>query len=191
MKSTVEAHRAHPWRVHALAADFEVIDVWRFELRSGEGGFDRFLEAFWSEMAVAEKEALSRLRLAVGKMMGWDSKPHSRPIPGCIETSVANRLTLAERSQNRYGPDTPSPLPAASVKALYRFGDEALYEVSNDTVHALLHLGLVPGGAELAVYVKSRGALTRFYMAAIWPFRRFWVYPRLIGRTEARHAGVK
>jgi hypothetical protein len=40
---------------------------------------------------------------------------------------------------------------------LIRFEDEALFELSNDTVHALLHLGQVEGSGELAVYVKSRG----------------------------------
>ena len=70
---------------------------------------------------------------------------------------------------------------------MYRFDDEALYEVSNATVHALLHLGAVDGGdVELAVYIKSRGAFTRLYMAAIMPFRHLIIYPRLITRVERR-----
>jgi hypothetical protein len=41
MKSTAGAHRRHPWTVHRLAADFEVIDVWRFEVGSGALGLER------------------------------------------------------------------------------------------------------------------------------------------------------
>ena len=33
MKTTRPAHFAHPWRVHTLAADFELLDMWRFEVR--------------------------------------------------------------------------------------------------------------------------------------------------------------
>jgi hypothetical protein len=186
MKSSKDAHRAHRWRVHTLAADFEVIDVWRFDLRGGEGSFARFVEVFWAEMGEAERWTLSRLRLALGRLMGWDKAPNSLPIPGCTETSVAERLSPADRAKNQAREGEPSPLPAAAVKTVYRFDEEALFEVSNDTVHALLHLGQVEGGAELAVYVKSRGALTRFYMGAIWPFRHFYIYPRLIARTERR-----
>jgi hypothetical protein len=187
MKSTAGAHRSHSWTVHRLAADFEVIDVWRFEVGSGALGFERFLDAFWAEMQIAEGWALSRLRVAIGKLAGWDKAPNSLPIPGCSESSVAERLSVEEQAKNRVLAGAPSPLPVAAVRAVYRFDDEALYEVSNDTVHALLHLGAVDGGdVELAVYIKSRGAFTRLYMAAIKPFRHLIIYPRLIARVERR-----
>jgi hypothetical protein len=186
MRSSKEAHRAHPWRVHTLAADFEVIDVWRFTLPGDEGNFARFVEVFWAAMGQAERWALSRLRLAIGRVMGWDQAPYSLAIPRCTETSVADRLTAADREKNHAREGEPSPLPAAAVKTVYQYDDEALFELSNDTVHALLHLGQVEGGGELAVYVKSRGAFTRLYMAAIWPFRHFYIYPRLIAGIERR-----
>ena len=184
MKSTPASHRSHPWRVHTLAPDFEVIDVWRFELPTTEGGLDRVLRAFWRQMGAAEKGVLSRIRLAVGKAAGWDDAPNTLPIPGCTETSLVDRLPGEERTSDA------SPFPAAAVKPVYRFETEALYEVSNDTVHALLHIGMVPGGAELAVYIKSRGAFTRVYMAAIWPARHWILYPRLVRSIERRHAVV-
>ena len=187
MKSTAGAHRRHPWTVHRLAADFEVIDVWRFEVASGALSFERFLDAFWAEMQIAEGWSLSRLRVAIGKLAGWDEAPNSLPIPGCSESSVAERLSIEEQAKNRVPAGAPSPLPVAAVRAVYCFDDEALYEVSNDTVHALLHLGAVDGGdVELAVYIKSRGAFTRLYMAAITPFRHLIIYPRLITRVERR-----
>ena len=180
MKSTPAAHRARPWRVHQVAADFDCIDVWRFDV--GDVGLEKFLDVFWRQMRVAETWKLSRLRLAIGRAMGWDEKPNSLPIPGCTETTVAARLDATERRDGE-----PSPMPAEGVKPIYRFEKDALYEISNDTVHALLHVGMVPGGAELAVYVKSRGLFTDFYMAAIWPFRHFVIYPALISRVERAH----
>lgn len=181
MKSTPEAHRRHPWKVHALAADFEVIDVWRFELQGGEGGFDRFVNLFWGELKVTEQGALSRLRVAIGKAAGWDKQPHSLPIPGCRETSLAQRLPAHERDR---AAEQRQPLKSGSMRPIYRLENEALYEASNDTVHALLHLGFSGGNAELAVYIKSRGPFTRFYMAAIWPFRHFIIYPRVLASIE-------
>ena len=117
MKSTAGAHRSHPWTVHRLAADFEVIDVWRFEVGSGALGFERFLDAFWAEMQIAEGWALSRPRVAIGKLAGWDEAPNRLPIPGCSESSVAERLSVEEQAKNRVLAGTPSPLPVAAVRA--------------------------------------------------------------------------
>jgi len=186
MRSTREGHRARPWRVHTLVPDFELIDVWCFELRlEPERGFDAFLATFWAAIRAIEHSWLSRVRVAVGRVMGWDAKPYSRPIPGGIERSIAERLDDADRARNRVPADAASPLRVAQVRAVYLFDDEALYEVSNDTVHALLHLGCAPGASpELAVYIKSRGLFTRLYMLAITPARYLVVYPALMREVE-------
>ncbi len=188
MKLNQQAHFAHPWRVHSLAADFELIDVWRFEVRLDQvRGFDAFLEVFWQALRSVERTPLFRMRVAIGRAMGWDSTPDSKPIPGCAERFVAERLNASDRASNRFGPDEPSPLPAAKVRPVYRFDQEALWELSNDTVHALMHVSCAPGSAsELAVYIKSRGVLTRLYMAAIWPARHAIIYPLLISTVERR-----
>src|SRR5262249_49317664 len=59
MTCSKAAYRARPWRVHSLAPDFEVIDVWRVNLRGGQGGFARFVEVFWEGVGEAERWALS------------------------------------------------------------------------------------------------------------------------------------
>jgi len=131
VKSTRQAHFAHPWRVHTLAADFELLDVWRFEVRLDERrGFDAFLETYWEAIHAVERSPLSRMRVAIGRVMGWDAAPNSRPIPGCVEHLVAERLDAADRARNRFAADEPSPLPVAKVRPVYRFDDEALWEVS-------------------------------------------------------------
>jgi hypothetical protein len=178
MKTDAKTHQSRPFRVHALVPDFKIIDVWRFELGEGEGGFDRLVPIIWAAAAEVERSVLGRLRLALGRAFGWDRAPFSRPIPGCSELSVADRLPEAAQANE------PSPLPSAAVRTVYREANEALYEVSNQTVHALLHLGWVGGGtAELAVYVKPRGAFSRLYMAAIWPARMV-IYPALTAKVE-------
>jgi hypothetical protein len=72
-----------------------------------------------------------------------------------------------------------------AFEPVYAFPEEALLEIANRTIHALLHLSWVevPGGrraAVLAVYVKSRGWQSRAYMGLIQPFRHAVVYPAWI-----------
>ena len=77
---------------------------------------------------------------------------------------------------------------------LYRTRDEFAAEISNRTVHGVMHLAWVDLGAgryrgQMAVYVKPRGLFGRAYMAAIKPFRHLIVYPALlkqIARTWER-----
>ncbi len=74
-------------------------------------------------------------------------------------------------------------------RVLYVFGNEAVYELRNATVHAFLALVLTPspGGYTLylAIYVKPVSRFTALYMALIDPFRRLIVYPDL-GRHAQR-----
>ena len=73
---------------------------------------------------------------------------------------------------------------------LYVFGEEALSELRNGTVHASFALALKPspGGymLYLAVYVKPVSRLTMLYMALIDPFRRLLVYPALGRQAQQR-----
>jgi hypothetical protein len=68
-----------------------------------------------------------------------------------------------------------------AFELVYAFPGEALLEIANRTIHALLHISWleVRGGrrtAVLTVYVKSRGLQGRAYMALIQPFRHLVVY---------------
>jgi hypothetical protein len=71
--------------------------------------------------------------------------------------------------------------------------DEFAAELSNATVHAVMHLAWVPGEGErfqgqMAVYVKPRGLLGRAYLGFIKPFRYLIVYPALLRQMERRWA---
>jgi hypothetical protein len=179
------AHRQRPWRVHALAPDFRLEDVWTFELGPrAPRDAGEFLACFWRVMVRLEDNPFVRTRVRVGRVLGWDAREFTLPIPGCAETSVAARLGADDRAQSLARADAPSPLPTPRVRTVYVFADEALYEVSNATIHALLHVGVVGARATLAVYVKTRGVLSRLYMAAIRPARRVVLYPALVRAVE-------
>src|SRR5690349_20075056 len=106
-----DEHRARPWRVHAVAADFDLEDLWAFDLGDrAPADVREFLACFWSVFHELEKGWLARTRLRVGRALGWDDRDFARPIPGCAEKSVVERLTEDARSGNLAPPDAPSPV---------------------------------------------------------------------------------
>ncbi|MDX6657732.1 MAG: hypothetical protein QOH62_2525, partial [Solirubrobacteraceae bacterium] len=138
---------------------------------------------------------LWRVRERLGRLFGLDSisarvegarddAGGRLPIPGTNEISLAGRLPDDLR-------DTASDLRFASVPftPLYRTHDEFAAEMSNQTVHGVLHLAWVDQGkgryqGQMAVYVKPRGLLGKAYMALIKPFRHWIVYPGLMRQVE-------
>ena len=171
-----KVHRARPWRVHSLAPDFGLLDVWCIQIEAeparGER-FEDFVRVFLkngiaTDSAIAN--ALFRIRFALGAVLRLDR----------TQATIADRLD--ERDRARQHPLDPGKQPAP-ITLLYLFDDEALVEISNRTIHALLHLGWVdadePGkkNVELAIYTKSRGRMSDAYMALIGPFRHRLVYP--------------
>lgn len=180
-------HRAQPWRVHSLAPDFELLDVWQIPIEAepsrGET-FDAFFDVVWAngvETGSVIVRALVRLRSMLGTAFGWDRS--APPIPRTVELSVTERLDANDRRADRAsGVRTQDTAAGERVRLVYRFADEALLEVSNATIAALWHFGWVdlPRGkktVEMAVYIKSRGLGSRLYMALIQPFRHIFVYP--------------
>jgi uncharacterized protein DUF2867 len=190
MKASPAVHLDHPWLVHTLAPDFELLDVWRFDAGGRSVALDELVASFWEAAGGIGGSLLGRARLVLGRVFGWDDHDFSRAIPGCRERSLAERLTPAERAVSRAPADVPSPLAAVKVRTVYVLRDEALYEVSNDTIHALIHCAVADGEPTLAVYIKSRGVLSRLYMAAIGPLRHAVVYPALVRRVEASLSGA-
>ncbi len=72
---------------------------------------------------------------------------------------------------------------------LYRTDVEFAAELSNRTVHGVMHLAWVDQGegryqGQMAVYVKPRGWFGSAYMALIRPFRHWVVYPALMRQIE-------
>jgi hypothetical protein len=140
MRESTQAHRARPWRVHDIAADFELLDVWAFDLGGSRPTLDDFLARLWPAMEAMSGSPLMRARVAIGRVLGWDDHDFTLPIPGCEETTVGARLSDADRAQSRAAPGAPSPLSLPELRPIYVLSREALYKLSNATIHALVHV---------------------------------------------------
>lgn len=200
MRLPNSVHEAHPWLIAQIAPDFALLDAWALPVQGGADEFDSFLEAMATiDPANAESaasRALFSLRFRLGRWFGWDGVARKRPIPGCTESTLSARLPGDLRDSAK-GPVLSGAMTRAAggFVPLYRTDDEWAAELSNRTVHGVLHLAWVEQGggryrAQMGVYVKPRGRLGALYMALIAPFRHLIVYPALmrqVGRAwEAR-----
>ena len=193
------AHESHPWRIRDIAPDFTLEDVWALPVHGDTEDFETLLELMISlDPANAESlpsRVLWRVRDRLGRWFGLGrisaAIDHSRddaagrlPIPGTNETSLIDRLPDDLRNTGAdpdfgWAPFTP----------LYRTDAEFAAELSNRTVHSVMHLAWVGQSegryqGQMAVYVKPRGRLGKAYMALIKPFRYWVVYPALMRQIE-------
>jgi hypothetical protein len=179
-------HAARPWRIHEVAPDFRVEDVWAYRTPgAGREDFPAMLAALRSGGGVSNNPAVVQflfdLRWKLGAVFGWD-KP-AQGLGGRVR-SLCERLPadLRQDAARAAEPDTPFTL-------VYELLDECAIEMANRTVHTVCHLGWVPtddGEYELrmAALVKTNGLFGRMYMAAIKPFRYLVVYPALTRKWE-------
>ena len=130
--------------------------------------------------------ALFSIRYRLGGWFRWDDAPGPLAIPRATETTL--RARLPEDLRNT-GTATGPDLSPYGFRPLYRTDVEWAAELSNRTVHAVMHLAWVPEGAgryhgQMGVYVKPRGRFGAAYMAAIAPFRHRVIYPALMRQIE-------
>src|SRR5262245_16953091 len=188
-------HESGPWRIREIVPDFELEDVWALPVEGDAEDREKALELI-SAFDPADAEStptrfLWALRDRLGSWLdlGRISAPaedgaEKLPIPGTRETSLAGRLPDDLRG-------TAADLHFGSLpfEPLYRTDDEFAAEISNRTVHGVMHLAWVEQGtgryqAQMAVYVKPRGLFGKAYMELIKPFRHLIVYPALTRQTE-------
>lgn len=177
-----------PWRVDEIVRDFHLLDVWGLPASGGLEDFPELCSLLSRFDAGAEDSPASRglfaLRAWLGKVFAWDEASEALPIPGCLETSLVERLPADLR-----GSVGETKALAGGFRPVFRSDQELALEVSNATVHAVLHLRWVEQGkdryqGQMGVYVKTRGWLGPLYMAAISPFRHYIVYPALLKRID-------
>jgi hypothetical protein len=176
-----------------------VEDVWALPAHGGAEDFQTLLEIMASGDPASSgslaTRVLWRVRDRLGRWLdlgrvsapvdgGSDSAAGKLPIPGTSETSLADRLPDDLRN-------TAADLDFGSLPftPLYRTDVEFAAEISNQTVHGVMHLAWVDQGegryqGQMAVYVKPRGRVGKGYMALIKPFRYWIVYPALMRQTE-------
>src|SRR5215813_2964645 len=174
-----------PLRAHQFLAGVPLYDVWAVDLPSPRAGMtlDEFLRAANERLFTPTPvvRGLLDLRLLIGRLFGWDRpRPSTQTAP-----TFADRLTDADRARSL----TPPGVREGPFRVVYRFENETLVELINRTVHAAAVSALVETANAyrfyFAVYVRSVGRLTPFYMAAIDPFRKLLVYPSLLRSTRA------
>ena len=181
------AHDEQGWRIAGIAPDFEVEDVWALPVHGGADDFPQLLEVMSHLSSDASPSRLSRIlfgvRWKLGEWFGWD-EDGALPIPGDDSTSLASRLPADLR-----GTTEEADFGSLPFDPLYKTDREAAAEISNTTVHAMMHLGWVDKGhgdhqGQMAVLVKPRGRFGTVYMDLIKPFRYWIVYPALMRQVE-------
>lgn len=181
-------HESHAWRICEVAPDFRLEDVWALPAQGGAEDFATLLEVMASlDPANGESlatRALFSIRYRIGGWFGWDDAPRPLAIPHDTETTLSARLPEDLRNTA-----TGLDLSSYGFLPLYRTDVEWAAEISNRTVHAVMHLAWVEQGegryrGQMGVYVKPRGKLGAAYMAAIAPFRHRVVYPALMRQIE-------
>ncbi|MFF8288242.1 DUF2867 domain-containing protein [Streptomyces sp. NPDC016309] len=194
MRLPQAAHTSRPWRIHEIAGDFQVEDVWELPTPGGPDDLDRLVRQFaegkgggdgdrtGSPISSPVPRALFALRRKLGALLGWDDPASG--VGGRVP-SLRDRLPADLRDGPR-GPD----FRTVSFTSIYQTHDEWAAEMANRTVHTVMHIGWVADGkgghhGRMAVLVKPNGRAGAAYMAAIKPFRYLGVYPamlRMIGR---------
>lgn len=155
MRLPDSAHTSRPWRIHQVAPDLRLEDVWALPTPGGPHDFPRLVELMEgfdpARSSSAVVRALFAIRWKLGDLLALD------------------------------GPRSD----ASPFTELYRTDDECALEIVNKTVRGVLHLGWVEDSAsgyrgQLAVLVKPSGRLGELYMKAITPFRHLIVYPTML-----------
>ncbi|MGH2585512.1 MAG: DUF2867 domain-containing protein [Dehalococcoidia bacterium] len=195
MRLPKTAHTSQPWRIHEIAHDFKLEDVWALPTPGGPDDFPRLVRLGATDdprelnaqgkyvgdgsrgIVSRVSRALFELRWKLGELLGWDDRDSG---VGRRVATLRDRLPADLRDAPR-GPD----LSSVPMTSLYLTEDEWATEMANRSVHSVMHIGWVPDGtggyrAQMAVLVKPNGLLGTAYMAAIKPFRYLIVYPMLM-----------
>ncbi|HXB85105.1 DUF2867 domain-containing protein [Mycobacterium sp.] len=200
MRIANDVQLSRPWRIHNVVADFTLEDVWTLPaICGGENDFGTVVEMAARFDPANADSAPTRVLWGVRDRLGeWfdlgristtASRNDRLAIPGTRDFSVAERL-----AEDLRGSANDVQFEHLPFVPLYRTPNEFAAEISNQTVHGVMHLAWVDRDngtyqAQMAVYVKPRGRFGRAYMAFIKPFRYWIVYPALegeLGRAWSR-----
>jgi hypothetical protein len=177
------AHTSCPWRIHEIAPDFRLEDVWALPVLGARSDFHALVQGFAAGDPSQSSwlvRALWMTRWKIGELLGWDE----------AQAGLGERVpTLRERLPADLL-DAPGPaFDALPFTSLYLIEDEFAAEIANRTMHGIMHLSFVADGTsgyrgQMAVLVKPNGLLGAGYMTAIRPFRHLIVYPAMMRQFE-------
>src|SRR2546430_7198546 len=136
------AHTSQPWRIHELTGDFRLEDVWALPTPGGPDDFPRLVEGIASADPSQGSSRTARMLFAIrwklGELLGWDGP----------DTGVGSRVpTLRDRLPIDLHDTMVPEFESLPFNSLYLLEDEFAAETANQTMHGVMHLGLVPDGA--------------------------------------------
>ena len=117
------AHTSRPWRIHELAPDFRLEDVWALPTPGGPDDFPRLRGADDLERPVAAAPRARRARCgpsggSSASWFGWDDPDAGRRRPG----ADAARPVAARTCARRAGPEADDAAVRAALPARRRVG---------------------------------------------------------------------
>ena len=196
MKEDIRLNKKqHPkrlWKVHRITNDFDLWDVWHIPIKADNSKTENFNTfytiAVKSFLMIESRKSITsflfKIRFLIGKIFHFDKNINTLPIPDCKETSIKQRITNQDLKQDKGGKRIKSKNIGLDFPSVYLFEQESLHELSNDTVHGLVHLGWIKVDnyytATLAIYTKPRGKMGKIYLKLIEPFRHYIVYPAIM-----------
>ena len=205
MRIPNEVQLSQPWRIHGVVHDFTLEDVWRLPAVSGKmADFASVIDMVTRSDPVNADSAPTRFLWGVRDRLGnWFDLGRISTTAGTQKRLLipgTREFTLADRLPNDLrGSADEVHFDHLPFVPLYRTDDEFAAEISNQTVHGVMHVAWVGRDsdddheAQMAVYVKPRGRFGQAYMAFIKPFRYLIVYPALqrqLARTWSRRRAV-
>ena len=181
-----------PLEAHAVLAGVPLQDVTMVELPGGGAGRSvADVRALLPRGPAAAGGRLTRalfaLRGFMGRLLRWDTRADRRAgdsFESRVPEHVARRSSVAPGT--RSGP----------LSTLYELRDEIVFEARGGLAHAFLTIALQPAQSGYRLYcgvhVIPSSRLTPLYMLLIEPFRRYIVYPSVLGGLrdawQARYA---
>lgn len=176
-------HTFRPWRIHEIAPDFRLEDVWALPVHGKASDFPALVEGFTAgdpSQGSRLARALWAIRWKLGELLGWDE----------AEAGLGARVPTLRGRLPQDLLDAPGPaFDTLPFTSLYMLEDEFAAEIANRTMHGVMHISCVADGkggyrGQMAVLVKPNGLLGTMYMAAIRPFRHLIVYPAMMRQIE-------
>lgn len=186
MRLPDSAYHLHPWRIHEIAPDFQLEDVWALPATGSSTDFATLVSGICasdpSQSPIGVTRALWALRWTLGSLLDWDG----------AENGIGTRVpTLRERLPSDLLAAARPRFVALPLNPLYLTANEFAAEIADRTVHGVMHIGWVEDGGgqfhgQLAVLVKPNGTLGTTYLAAVRPFRHLIIYPTMMRQLERR-----
>jgi|SRR5215216_2502353 len=154
MRLSKTAHTSRPWRIHEIAPDFRLEDVWALPGRGGPDDLPRLIEMIASLDPSKASSSVARMLWAIrwklGELLGWDD-----PLSG-----LGSRVpTLRDRLPADVREGTVPKFDPLPFSSLYVTDDKVAAEVANETMHGVMHIGPDgrPSEAQRAVRHRLHG----------------------------------